>query len=87
MLTSQGSSSATTHKIYLTEKDQRLSTEGKSVSKYRNISKNSGERFHQHSPPWYYGGGINLRALLRLNNYRLSMILGSNLSPAVNINL
>ena len=67
--------------------DQRLSTEGKSVSKYRNMSKNSGERFHQHSTPLYYGGGINLSARLTLNKYRLSMILGSNLSLAVNINL
>ena len=87
LLTSQGSSSTTTHKIYLIEKDQRLSTEDKRVSKYRNVSKNSGERFHQHSPPWYYGAGINLRARLRLNKYRLSMILGSNISLAVNINL
>ena len=87
LLTSQGSSSATTHKYTSLRKIKGFPTEGKSVSKYRNMSKNSGERFHQHSSPLYYGGGINLSARLTLNKYRLRMILGSNLSLAVNINL
>ena len=49
--------------------DQRLSAEGKIVSKYCNISQhNSGEGFHQPPPPppLYHGGGMNLRVRPRV---------------------
>ena len=43
---------------------ERLSTRGKIVSKYFNISKTPGRAsIHphpHHTPPWYHGGGMNL---------------------------
>ena len=41
--------------------DQRLSTEGKIISKYCNISKTQGGFHHPHPPlphPLYHGGGM-----------------------------
>ena len=46
-------------------KDQRLSTEGKIVSKYCNISKTRG-RGSNTLPPLYYGGSMNLRVRPRI---------------------
>ena len=46
------------------QEDQRLSTKGKVVSKYCNISKTPGRAYiHVHPPPlpMYHGGGMNLR--------------------------
>ena len=53
--------------------DQRLSTEGKIVSKYCNISKTLRGSNH---PPLYYGGGMNLYVRPRVNrshNFFLSI--------------
>ena len=46
-------------------KDQRLSTEGKIVSKYCNISKTL-LRGPINPPPLYYGGGMNVRGLTNI---------------------
>ena len=46
--------------------DQRLSTEGKIISKYCNISKTQ-RGFHQPPPPpLYQGGGMTLRVRPRI---------------------
>ena len=42
------------------QEDQRLSTKGKIVSKYCNISKTPG-RGSVHPPPLYHSGDMNLR--------------------------
>ena len=49
--------------------DQRLSTEGKVVSKNRNISKiqRGGGRFHQPPPPFVPRWGMTLRVRPRVN--------------------
>ena len=63
LVTSQASSNATTHEIYLIcWEDQSLSTEGKIVSKYKlQHIKNSKDGFHQPQPLLYHGGCMNLR--------------------------
>ena len=60
LVTSQGSSSATTYKLYfILREDQRLSTKGKIVSKYCNISETP-RRDSINPLPLYHGGGMNL---------------------------
>ena len=48
--------------------DQRLSTKGKIVSKFCNISKTPGRgSIHPSPPPLYHGGGMNLLVRARVN--------------------
>ena len=62
---------ATTNKIYLIllREDQGLSTEGKIVSKYCNVSKiqGGGGGCSINPPPLYHGGGMTLRVCPRVN--------------------
>ena len=50
--------------------DQRLSIEGKIVSKYCNILKTSGRVSINPRPSLYHGGGMNLRVRPRVNSAR-----------------
>ena len=61
---------ATTHKIYLVNhcrEEQRLSTEGKIVSKYCNISKTRGGGGVHQPTPLYHSRGMTLRVSPRFN--------------------
>ena len=69
LVTSQGSSSATTYKLYfILREDQRLSTKGKIVSKYCNISETP-RRDSINPLPLYHGGGMNLLVRPIFNKY------------------
>ena len=67
-VTSQTANNATTHKMYIilfSEENQRLSTEGKIISKYCNTSKT---KRGVHQPLFlYHGGAMTLRVRPRVN--------------------
>ena len=56
------------------EEDQRLSTKGKIVSKYCNISKTQGRGSIHPPPPLYHGGGMNLLVRPMVNTNSLAKI-------------